>query len=386
MYIYLHVPFCQSRCIYCDFFVVLDKHGGQEAYVDALCREIDLRFSTLDLSRWPQGIQTLYVGGGTPSLLPSKAYQRIFKTLNAHLPFHAQAEITLEANPGASRSEMKDTPQAYRAVGFNRISVGVQSFQDNELKKLSRLHSADEAAHFIQVLQQAGWENISLDLMYGLPLQTLASWQDTLARAVALNVQHISMYGLKVEEGTALDRLTSLPASKVGGYALPDDDINVEMYFEGLSYLKQAGFERYEFSNLARPGHASLHNLNYWNHGDFLAFGASAHGYWEGTRYETVRDLAAYLENPLETASVHVCSPQEQLENAIIFGLRKADGIDIRALEETFSIDFHARYAPILQKYGDDFLMLKDNRLQLTERAIPLSNAILSEFLMDAAC
>jgi oxygen-independent coproporphyrinogen-3 oxidase len=380
MYIYLHVPFCQSRCIYCDFFVVLDKEGGQAAYVDALCREIALRFDTLDLKRWPEGIRSFYVGGGTPSLLPAADYARIFKTLNAYLAFHPKAEITLEANPGADRSEIADAPEAYRAVGFNRISVGVQSFNDAELKKLSRIHSAAEAEAFVRQLQKTGWNNISIDLMYGLPLQTMASWEETLDRAIALEVQHISMYGLKVEEGTALKTLTTLsPAAK--GYALPNDDVNVGMYFEGLRRLQQAGFERYEFSNLAKPGYASQHNLNYWSNGEFMALGASAHGYLNGVRYETVPDMSAYLENPL-AGKTHVCSSQEQLENAIIFGLRKAEGIHIPALEREHGIDFGKRYWRIMEKYRGDFLeILENNRLVLTERAIPLSNTILAEFL-----
>jgi oxygen-independent coproporphyrinogen-3 oxidase len=380
MFIYLHVPFCVSRCIYCDFYVVLEKYGGKDAYVDAVCREIDLRFHAIKPAQFPNGIQTLYVGGGTPSLLPSTAYQRILSHLTQTLPFAPDAEITLEANPGAKHSEMADDPAKYLEVGFNRVSVGVQSFNDAELKKLSRVHSAQEAVQFIERLKHAGWQNISLDLMYGVPLQNMASWRDTLQQTIDLGLQHVSMYGLKVEENTPLDRLTTLQASR-GSYPLPEEDEVVAMYYEALNSLGAAGFERYEFSNLAKPGAASRHNLNYWNNGDYLALGVAAHGYWQGVRYETVRDIQRYLADPLAGEQT-VCPPEERLENAIIFGLRKAEGIDISALEAEFQIDFRQRYAPVLQKYEGAFLTWAgNNRLRLTERAIPLSNAILSEFM-----
>jgi oxygen-independent coproporphyrinogen-3 oxidase len=379
MFIYLHVPFCVSRCIYCDFYVVLEKYGGKEAYVDALCREIDLRFAAINRADFPQGIQTLYVGGGTPSLLASEAYRRIFAALNRYLPFAPDAEITLEANPGARHSEMADAPDKYREVGFNRVSVGIQSFNDAELKKLSRLHSAREAIEFVAGLKQAGWTNISIDLMYGIPVQTMTSWRETLRQAVDLGIQHVSMYGLKVEENTPLDKLTSLQASR-GSYPLPEEDDVVAMYYEGLTQLGNAGFRRYEFSNLAQPGRESRHNLNYWNNGDYLALGVAAHGYWQGERYETVREINQYLENPMAGDKV-VCPPQERLENAIIFGLRKAEGIHIPALEREFQMDFRRRYAEVLTKFEGDYLIWRDDYLTLAERAIPLSNAILAEFL-----
>jgi oxygen-independent coproporphyrinogen-3 oxidase len=379
MFIYLHVPFCVSRCVYCDFYVVLEKYGGKEAYVEALCREIELRFAELNLAHFPEGIKTLYVGGGTPSLLSSQAYQRIFQQLNRYLPFSPDAEITLEANPGAHYSEMADTPAAYLAVGFNRVSVGVQSLNNVELKKLSRLHSAEEAIAFLEALKQAGWRNISLDLMYGIPSQTPESWGETLREVAMLDIQHVSMYGLKVEENTPLEKLTTLRAAK-GRYILPEEDDVVSMYFEGLQSLKNAGFHRYEFSNLAKPGCESRHNLNYWNNGDYLALGVSAHGYWQNLRYENVRDLTQYLANPLAGESQD-CPPCERLENAIIFGLRKSSGIHIEALEREFELDFRKKYAPVLKKYQGEYLELQGDWLILKESAIPVSNAILADFL-----
>jgi oxygen-independent coproporphyrinogen-3 oxidase len=381
MYIYLHVPFCVSHCIYCDFYVVLEKYGGKDAYVDAVCREIELRFADMDLDQFREGIKTLYVGGGTPSLLPSDAYRRIFATLNRYLPFAPDAEITLEANPGATRSEMADTPENYRAAGFNRVSVGVQSFNNTELKKLSRLHSAEEASQFIRRLQVAGWDNVSLDLMYGIPCQTRESWRETLQKTIELGVQHVSMYGLKVEENTPLEKLTRHVSAR-GAYPLPEEDDIVEMYHEGLKLLGEAGFQRYEFSNLAQPGRESRHNLCYWDNKEFLALGVAAHGYWNNIRYETVRDIDAYLQNPL-AGEQFPCPPKERLENALIFGLRKATGIHVPSLEAEFGIDFRQRYGEILSRFAPNYLSWAGEHLQLTEAAIPLSNTILAEF-MDA--
>jgi oxygen-independent coproporphyrinogen-3 oxidase len=385
--LYLHVPFCRSRCIYCDFFVVLQKHGGQEAYIEALLQEINGRFATLPKPQTvtDSAIETLYVGGGTPSLLSAEEYQRVFAALKQQRSFAAKAEITLEANPGGAGSGMVSAPQAYLAVGFNRISVGIQSLNDAELKKLSRTHSATEAEAFVRSLQAAGWRNISLDLMYGLPLQTMASWQETLQRAVALDVQHISMYGLKVEEGTPLERLSQLPGDS-GGYATPDDDVSVAMYFEGIKILKTAGFERYEISNWAKPGFQSQHNLNYWNQGDWLALGPSAHGYMGGERIENVRNLTAYLNNPLQEDDRVPCPESEQLENALIFGLRKAEGVHIPSLEQRFGIDFRQKYADVLRRFEGDYLRWgigeRAEWLSIPERSIPLAHTVLAEFLL----
>lgn len=371
MFVYLHIPFCASKCIYCDFFVVLEKYGGQAAYVDAVCREIALRWQgRADLSP----IQTLYVGGGTPSLLGADDYRRMLDTFRQYADFAPDAELTLEANPQA----MRDRPERYREVGFNRLSVGIQSLDNHELKRLSRLHTVEEAEVFVRRMHAAGFDNISIDLMYGIPDQTVESWKKTLARATAMEVAHISMYGLKVEEGTPLERLVSLPKN---AYPLPDEEQNVAMYFQALEFLEARGYHRYEFSNLARTGRESRHNVNYWENGPYWAFGASAHGYVDHTRYETVRDLQAYLGNPLSGSS-SPCPIHERLENAIIFGLRKRDGIRISAIEAEFGIDFEARYGAIVQRFLSRNLLQKTaDRLWMPVSAIPLSNTVLAEFL-----
>ncbi|MBY0405505.1 MAG: radical SAM family heme chaperone HemW [Cyanobacteria bacterium] len=278
MYVYCHIPFCVSHCIYCDFYVVLEKYGGKDAYVDALIQEIN---GQLGNARNPIApIETLYFGGGTPSLVSAEGYQRIFQALRQHTTFSESAEITLEANPKGfhptndKSSYMASPLEDYLACGFNRVSVGIQSFNSEELKRLSRIHSSQQAVDYVKALQSAGFQNISIDLMYGIPAQTLETWKQTLHQAVDLGIQHISMYGLKVEEGTPLEKLAQYPR-----YQTPNDERTVEMYVYAVDFLEEAGFLPYEISNLAKPGFASRHNLNYWNNGYFYGFGVSAHGY-----------------------------------------------------------------------------------------------------------
>lgn len=375
MHIYAHIPFCASRCIYCDFTIVLEKykekHGGETAYLKALVEETTQRFTSLNN---PTPIQTLYFGGGTPSLCSANFYQHYLSHLTSIITLDTTIEITLEANPNA----MADKPNAYLKAGINRLSIGVQSFQDNELKKLSRIHTAAEAKQCITQCQDAGFNNISIDLMYALPEQTLASWQDTLNQAIETNVQHISLYGLKVEDGTPLEKL-----SKLAPYKLPDEDTNTDMYHLANDVLSKAGYHRYEFSNFAKPGYESRHNLCYWDNKPFMALGVSAHGYLNDSRYETVKDLGAYLNNPLAGNTHHV-NLEEALENALIFGLRKSEGVDISEIESTYGINFLATYGHILKKFEeDDVFILENGRLKLTQAAIPISNHILCEFIND---
>ncbi|MEM0952447.1 MAG: radical SAM family heme chaperone HemW, partial [Cyanobacteria bacterium P01_H01_bin.74] len=357
MHTYIHIPFCESRCIYCDFTVRLNKYGGYEDYLSALSREIDSRFATIEACDFPDGINTLYFGGGTPALVSADNYQRLLKQISKYLPLSKSAEITIEANPTAlknetARSKLLKQFQDYLMVGFNRISIGVQSFENPQLKALSRIHSAEEAIAFIQLCQSVGWENISIDLMYAVPPystpeESVQRWENTIETAIDLNVQHISAYGLKVEENTPLARLSALSEKKESSkvrhtaaqYNLPPDEVNVSLYELACQRLTAAGYIQYEFSNFAKPGYVSKHNLAYWDTKDVLALGVSAHGYWKGQRYVNTADFEAYCENPLSQDSYHD-SKNERIENALIFGLRKLAGVNITDLEKKYHFDF----------------------------------------------
>lgn len=372
MFIYIHMPFCLSHCIYCDFYVELKATDDRRSrYLKALKQEISFYLGSMS-EPLPE-IQTLYIGGGTPALFTATEIEDLLKTVTQHTSFASDAEITLEANPEGTASPLRD----YAMLGINRLSVGIQSMQPNELKRLSRVHSREQVFRFFDFIAQSGFHNISIDLMYGIPEQTQASWLNTLQQILTLPITHISMYGLKVEENTALAKLI-----QQGRMSTPPDDDAVDMYFEGIRYLEANGFEQYEISNFSRPGYASQHNLCYWNNEPFWGFGVSAHGYMNHIRYENPRNLEQYLEMPTVRTEEHPCCSQEQLENAIIFGLRKREGIDIQALENQYGICFKERYEKSLARYFDnDYLLQKDGKLFLTQKAIPISNEILATFI-----
>ncbi len=371
MFIYIHLPFCLSHCIYCDFYVELKAtEDRRQAYLNALKQEIA---HYLGQATHCSPIRTIYLGGGTPALFPAEEIASLLSLLQSFAPFAPDAEITLEANPEG----MASLPSDYRQTGVNRLSIGVQSLQPNELKRLSRVHSRDQVFRFLDQVRTAGFQNISIDLMYGIPEQTMETWQDTLSQAVQLPIEHISMYGLKVEEDTALDTLI-----RQGRMALPMDEDTVDMYEFAVNYLAQQGFQLYEISNLSKPGFESRHNLNYWDNNEFWGFGVSAHGYINQVRYENARNLQHYQTNPILRVENHFCTPQEQLENALIFGLRKRAGVSIVELERRYSVDFEKQYLPRIQRYLDTgYLHLEDGFLKLDPKAIPVSNDILSAFM-----
>jgi oxygen-independent coproporphyrinogen III oxidase len=370
MFIYVHMPFCLSHCIYCDFYVALKAtEDRRRAYLNALKQEI--RFY-LGQQENPL-VRTIYFGGGTPALFSAEEIQEVLVAIENYAIYAPETEITLEANPEGMRSEAG----AYREIGINRLSIGIQSLQPNELKRLSRIHSRDQAIQTIQKVRQAGFENISIDLMYGIPEQTHTSWQNTLEQTIDLGLEHISMYGLKVEPETGLAKLIDQ-----GRMSLPQDDETVDFYEQGISVLENNDFRRYEISNLAKPGRSSQHNLNYWHNGEFWGFGVSAHGYIQAHRYENPRDLEAYLTNPTQRTTMHFCSPQERLENAFIFGLRTSAGVSIPSLEQAYGFDFEACYGPPLKPYFEaGFLTMEASFLKLSPKAISVSNEILAIFL-----
>lgn len=370
MFIYIHLPFCLSRCIYCDFYVEIKAGTGRRrTYLSALMDEIRLCLEKQAHSP----IETVYLGGGTPALFTASEIEEILSCLQLFAPLSSKTEITLEANPDRTASPL----EAYRELGINRLSIGVQSFQSHELKRLSRIHSGEQACRFVDKAHEAGFENISVDLMYGIPEQTMVSWLNTLNRTADLGIEHVSMYGLKLEEGTILARLAA-----ENRISLPEEDDTVDAYFQGVSFLESRGFRHYEMSNLAKPGVESRHNLNYWNNDSFWGFGVSAHGYVQGCRYENPRSLGQYLASPGRRTRLHQCSPQEQLENAFILGLRKREGVFIPALEEQYGFRFIQRYGKALERYFENgYLSLENGVLRLQLKAIPVSNEILALFI-----
>lgn len=308
-------------------------------------------------------LKTVYIGGGTPSIVPIEFYKR-FK-----FDFWPEYEFTFEINP---KTVDRDYLLGLKGLGVNRLSIGIQSFDDEILTQIGRIHSVVDAKNCVKMAQEVGFDNISIDLIYGLPNQTMVIWQKTLDEAMNLGVQHISTYGLKIEKGTPFGQ--NLPEN------LPDDDICADMYLECIKKLAQNGFEHYEISNFALEGFESRHNLNYWQNNPYIALGVSAHGYQNEMRYENTSDFEGYLKNPLNPSSEIILTQDDILQEGIFLSLRMTKGLDLNEFEARYGFDFEQKYTQILEKYKE-FFIKQNGRIALTTDGLMLSNVILSEFV-----
>ena len=366
-YIYIHIPFCIRKCLYCDFFSVPYSRSSAESYVDALCKELSLKRNTA------QSLKAIYIGGGTPSLLSDECFTKLFQCLRDNFLFSPDTEITIEANPGTlDESKVK----ALISTGVNRLSVGIQSFNDNELKLIGRIHNADDALRSIDLIRRTGIKNFSIDLMYGLPEQTSESWRESLKKAVGLSPSHISTYELTLEENTPFYELVkSTP---------PDEDLILEMYNHAIDFLGGSGYMHYEISNFALPGFKCLHNMNYWNRGEYIGAGAGAHSFVNGVRTKNIADVGRYIDglnNGLvpETEST-VITPYNALKETIFLGLRKMDGLNLKDLCKTELLENDKDgnlIAASAELIDEGYLDLNGDYLRLTRKGIIISNAII---------
>jgi oxygen-independent coproporphyrinogen-3 oxidase len=345
-----------------------------EAFQHALLREATLRLDPHHPHAQP--ISTLYVGGGTPSLLPASFYAQLLALVGQRFGWAASPEVTLELNP----LDVASTPQAYVEAGFNRFSVGVQSTHPTELKRLSRRHSAEQARALVCALADAGASSISVDLMYGIPQQTPDSWQASLAEVLSWPVSHVSLYGLKVEDATPLATLAPLG----GQYALPNDDDTVALYEIAVEACQQAGLARYEISNFAKAGHASQHNLAMWQNKPYWALGPAAHGYLPPWRYENQPNLANYLHAPL-LATWQPETQHQRCENAFIFGLRTAQGVYLPTVQAEASPQWWQalqQALPTLLTGEPALLCLEQGTLTLNPALLSMSNEVITRLLL----
>ena len=370
--LYIHIPFCKSKCVYCDFYSLPNAEREMNRYTSAVCRHLT--------ETAPQAAahlaDTIYFGGGTPSYLGPRRLQKILKTVRKHYRIAPDAEVTLEANPDSIGDWRK--LRALRKAGVNRISLGVQSADDKELQALGRPHTYAQAVDAVGAVRRAGIRNLSLDLIYGLPGQTLALWQRTLNRAAALEPEHLSCYGLKVEEGTPLwDRQATLD--------LPGDDAQADMYLWTVERLAALGYAQYEISNFAKPGFASRHNMKYWTLGEYAGFGPGAHSDLGDVRYAYVRDLDAYCRGIKSGGSILAESeripPRERDLEYLMLGLRTTQGIAQREFENRFRLSF----APIeeeLKKFlSSGHAVQSGGRWHLTPEGFLVSNQIIGRVL-----
>jgi oxygen-independent coproporphyrinogen-3 oxidase len=362
-FLYVHIPFCVKKCLYCDFLSVPYDNVIAERYIEALCREVTLRKSSIGKLRG------VYIGGGTPSILSDSAFRQLLDSLREDLTFSSGVEITVETNPGTLTEA---GTSAMLAIGANRISMGVQSFNDGELRALGRIHSAVEARRSAEMLKRCGLRNLSLDLMYGIPGQTLGTWKKTLSDAVDLSPSHISAYELTPEKGTPLYELISS-----GKVLLPKEDIVVEMYSYAIDYLASAGYVHYEISNFSLPGAACIHNLNYWNRGDYVGVGAGAHSFIDGVRSANTGNIEEYISrievSEVPAVELYEVRPAEASKEFLFLGLRKRQGI---AMEEAARRGINI-FPECREMFDRGYLTTDGTYVALTEKGRIVSNTVI---------
>jgi oxygen-independent coproporphyrinogen-3 oxidase len=372
--VYVHIPFCEKKCIYCDFYSLETTHHIAQ-FVDTLIAEIELRARLTPL---PHTAHTLFFGGGTPSLLSSPQMERIFSALHTVINFSDTTEITMECNPGTITHE---SLSAYRSLGFNRLSFGVQSFFADDLHFLSRIHTPDQAEKAISIARSAGFDNVNLDLMFALPHQTFERWDKNLQTALSLGTDHISAYSLIFEEGTPLN------AMKLKGKVRPaDEDLDARLYAHTMAVLAENGYEQYEVSNFAKPGKECRHNMVYWEGEEYVSFGPSAHGYLHGERYGNVRSLKRYTDDVhrgiLPAVKQETLGTQERMTERLFLELR-SKGIRVHEFLRDFHCNPHTLLQPIIDKYADKLLFrFPENRIALTSAGYAVCDELTTEILV----
>ena len=374
--VYVHIPFCASRCSYCDFFSTLRLDEVGHDYVEALIAEARLRKAELN----GKPVKTLYMGGGTPSQLPLPLLARLIDGLKATLDLNAVQEFTLEANPDDVTPEWS---AAVRALGVNRVSMGVQSFQDAVLRLVGRRHTARQAIDAVASLRHAGIDNISIDLIYGLPGQRLETWAESVRQAVDLRPQHISAYGLTYEPGTRLWQ-----QRECGEVVEASEDQYLDMYRILVGLLQTAGYEHYEISNFALPGYRSRHNSSYWNETPYLGLGAAAHSYDGTMRRSNPADLCGYIRRI--TSGQPACQVEdlawwERYDERVMLGLRTADGVDAHRLRSDFGDKAWAHFVSEARRHIDagNMICTDDGRYILTSDGIVLSDSVMRDLMWD---
>ncbi|PIX89640.1 MAG: hypothetical protein COZ31_01000 [Nitrospirae bacterium CG_4_10_14_3_um_filter_44_29] len=385
-YLYIHIPFCIKKCLYCDFLSVTYNEALAKAYTDALCKELVLKKNLAG------ELKTIYIGGGTPTILPDECFKQLFTCLQNNYSLSPSPEITVEANPGTVDKSKID---AMLSLGVNRISIGVQSFNDDELKTLGRIHTSDEAVKAIEAIKNSGINNFSIDLIYGIPGQTLDSWKKTVSKAVELSPTHISSYELTLEKGTPLYEMINSPpphpplgkggqeGGKMtperfsGSIKMPDEDLILDMYNYAIDNLASKGYEHYEISNFALPRFRCLHNLNYWDRGEYIGAGAGAHSFIRGFRSKNTDDIRRYIKDlnkgiipETETTEIKC---EDAIKEFIFLGLRKTEGISLAKAKE-LGLDLPCVCRELIE---DGHLEMEGDYLRLTRKGLVVSNSVI---------
>ena len=373
--VYVHIPFCRSKCQYCDFASYAGREEMREAYVDALGIEMLVRGQEMVLKHGRP--ETVYVGGGTPTALNVEQLSSVVALIKS--VFGTAAEFTMEVNPGTVDGDLLKKLHEW---GVNRLSIGIQSFDNNLLKRLGRIHTAEQAEEAVKLARAAGFDNLSLDLMYGLPGQTMEDLQKSVKKALSLQPEHISIYGLQVEEGTPFYH-----DQQAGRLNLPESDVMDDMYDYLTEYLPEQGYRRYEISNYAKPGKESRHNLSYWQDVPYLGLGAAAHSYMDGMRLENVADLDEYISTiksgRLPLRSEEDPSEQHHMEEFAFLALRTAKGIDKKKFKDTFGKELRSVYGKKINRLVRQGLLKETKKnIALTKEGAKIGNQVFAEFLL----
>ena len=370
--IYIHIPFCRSKCDYCDFYSLAGREDQMDRYQKALLAHLK---ETAPLAQgYP--VDSIYFGGGTPSYYGAKRIKELLAHLSKLFQVEKDAEITVECNPDSV--DLKSL-RILRKAGVNRLSMGMQSAQEEELRAIHRIHTPQQTNQAVEAARKAKFTNLSLDLIYGLPGQTMESWKATVEHALSLIPQHLSCYGLKVEEGTPLARRVA------EGEVLPDDDQQADLYLWTVGRLERAGLPQYEISNFAKPGYESRHNLRYWLTRPYIGFGPGAHSDFGGRRYSFVRDLDAYIRGVLEGGDIidssELIPQRERCGEYLMLRLRTVQGVDGREYRHTYFMDFAPLEARLREFAAQGWAEEADGRWRLTPKGFLVSNQLIGDLL-----
>ncbi|HEO3147322.1 TPA: oxygen-independent coproporphyrinogen III oxidase [Streptococcus agalactiae] len=368
---YVHIPFCTQICYYCDFSKVFIKNQPVDAYLQALIRE----FRSYDITE----LRTLYIGGGTPTSISAVQLDYLLTELSRDLNLNTLEEFTIEANPG---DLTVDKIEVLQKSAVNRVSLGVQTFNDKHLKRIGRSHNEAQIYSTIDALKTAGFQNISIDLIYALPGQTMDDVRSNVAKALSLNIPHLSLYSLILEHHTVF-----MNKMRRGKLHLPTEDLEAEMFEYIISEMERNGFEHYEISNFTKPGFESRHNLMYWDNVEYYGVGAGASGYLDGIRYRNRGPIQYYLKGVSEgnaRLSEEVLSKNEMMEEELFLGLRKKEGVSIGKFEQKFGTSFEKRYGQIVQELQSDGLLKENNGfIQMTKKGLFLGDTVAEKFIVE---
>lgn len=376
--IYIHIPFCMQKCLYCDFISYANQQDKMEAYIEALKKEIEEVVKETDKEEVM--VSTIYIGGGTPSYIGSKQIVEVVRRIKENFVIMPEAEITIEINPG---TVTKEKLQDYKKVGINRISIGLQATQNHLLQKIGRIHTYEQFLDTYEQIKEVGFKNKNIDLMIGLPDQTIEDVKESIRKVSTLDPTHISVYSLIIEEGTPIEKKI-----KKGEYILPAEELERQMYWTVKAMLEEQGYEQYEISNFAKKGYFSKHNWNCWKQKEYFGFGVAAHSYWNGKRYSNLESIEEYIENikngkkQKNVILQEIQTKEEMQKEYMLLGLRTLEGISIKRFKEKFGCNPIFLYHKELERLVEENLIEIDlDQIRLTKKGLDFANLVWEEFV-----